>query len=371
MKFGRLNKFYLQKCKNDALKLNKGNYEGLINFTENCISELQWWQKSVNSVSDIYHVSSANKLFRCLSKWLGAACGKHSTGGNWSREESSLHISVLETAAVFFAVKIYAAALSEISKHLRIDNTANLASINKQSDSNETVHLLLKMFWEFCAKKQILAHASYISSSRNKEAAKESRKLKDNLEWSLKERFFEKIVRNFGPVTIDLFASRVNCKVNRYYSYNLEPEAIGIDAFSYCWSNEIFLAFPPFAIISKVLSKIEAEMATGVLIVPLFTTQSWFTRLLRLLIHEPLLLPKSNTSLYFPYRRKIMPTLPNVALIACLVSGNCTKTKAFQMKLQRQSYSHGDQTLNVNMTHTGNNGYNFVLKGCVIRCVPL
>ena len=66
-----------------------------------------------------------------------------------------------------------------------------------------------------------------------------------------------------------------------------------------------------------------------------------------------------------------MPTLPNVALIACLVSGNCTKTKVFQMKLQRQSYCHGGQTLNVNMTHTGNNGYSFVLKGCVIRCVPL
>ena len=85
-----------------------------------------------------------------------------------------MHISVLEIAVVFFAVKIYAAALSETSNHLRIDNTANLASINKQSDSNETVHLLLKMFWEFCAKKQIWAHASYISSSRNKEAAKES-----------------------------------------------------------------------------------------------------------------------------------------------------------------------------------------------------
>ena len=29
--------------------------------------------------------------------------------------------------------------------------------------------------------------------------------------------------------------------------------------------------------------------------------------------------------LYFPYRRKTMLTLPNIALIACLVSGNCTK----------------------------------------------
>ena len=82
-----------------------------------------------------------------------------------------------------------------------------------------------------------------ISSSRNKVADKESRKLRDNLEWSLKEKLFEKIVGNFGPVTIDLFASRVNCKVNRYYSYNLEPEAIGIDASFYCWSNEMFYVF--------------------------------------------------------------------------------------------------------------------------------
>ena len=55
IKFGRLNMFYLQKCKNEALKLNKGNYEGLINLTQNCISELQWWHKSVDSVNDIYH----------------------------------------------------------------------------------------------------------------------------------------------------------------------------------------------------------------------------------------------------------------------------------------------------------------------------
>ena len=66
-----------------------------------------------------------------------------------------------------------------------------------------------------------------------------------------------------------------------------------------------------------------------------------------------------------------MPTLPDVALIACLVSGNGTKTKAFQMKLQRQPYSHGDQTINVNMILTGSSGYSFVLKGFVIRCVPL
>ena len=124
-------------------------------------------------------------------------------------------------AAAFFSLKIYAATLWETSIHLRVDNTATLAWIDWENAPNETVHLLLKDFWEFCTEKQIWVHVSCISSTRNKVADKESRKLRDKLEWSLKEKLFEKIVENFDPVTIDLFASRVNCKINRYYSYNL------------------------------------------------------------------------------------------------------------------------------------------------------
>ena len=79
----------------------------------------------------------------------------------------------------------------------------------------------------------------------------------------IKRKLFETIVGYFGPVIIDLFASRVNCKVNSYYFYNLETEAIETDGLSFCWSNENFHTFPRFAILSKVLSKSEAEMETG------------------------------------------------------------------------------------------------------------
>ena len=58
-------------------------------------------------------------------------------------------------AAAFFAVKIYAATLSETSIHFRLDNTATSAWIKKQNAPNETVHLLLKDFWKFCAEKQM------------------------------------------------------------------------------------------------------------------------------------------------------------------------------------------------------------------------
>ena len=51
--------------------------------------------------------------------------------GNWFKEESSLHINVLEIATAYFAVKIYAATLTEISINLRVDNTAILAWIKE------------------------------------------------------------------------------------------------------------------------------------------------------------------------------------------------------------------------------------------------
>ena len=98
--------FYLHKCKNQALKQNKGNYKGLKNMTKNCIRKLRWWQKSVDSVNDIYHSLIQLTIYSdaCSNGW-GAACGKHSTVGNWSKEESSLHINVLEMAAASYAVK--------------------------------------------------------------------------------------------------------------------------------------------------------------------------------------------------------------------------------------------------------------------------
>ena len=42
-----------------------------------------------------------------------------------------MHINVLEMTTAYFAVKIYAATLTEISMNLRVDNTAILAWIKE------------------------------------------------------------------------------------------------------------------------------------------------------------------------------------------------------------------------------------------------
>ena len=62
----------------------------------------------------------------------------------------------------------------------------------------------------------------------------------------------------------------------------------------------------------KIWTKIENENASRILIFPLFLYTVMISRLLRTLIKAPIILPESHSSLYFPHRRKKMPTRPGI-----------------------------------------------------------
>ena len=148
----------------------------------------------------------------------------------------------------------------------------------------------------------------------------------------------------------------------------MEPDSVGAVAFSFSWQSEFFYAFPTFSIIHTVLRKIENEQTEGIIIVPLFTTQPWFTRLLRISVSDPLTLPTSKKAFYFPYRKKTIPEMPDVKLLACHVSGNHSKIKAYQKTLQRYSHSRGEMAPDRVMTAKSLYGQHFVMNGKSIIC---
>ena len=61
----------------------------------------------------------------------------------------------------------------------------------------------MKQFFEFCVDGNINVVASYIESKKNKVAEKESRKIIDNFEWTLKDKYFENLNREFGEFTVN------------------------------------------------------------------------------------------------------------------------------------------------------------------------
>ena len=80
--------------------------------------------------------------------------------------------------------------------------------------------------------------------------------------------------------------------------------------------------FPPFAFIGKILQKITADKATGLLVVPNWPTEIWFPFLLDMLISEPFIIPPSINQFELPSNMKeTHPLWGRLELMGCMVSG--------------------------------------------------
>lgn len=72
-------------------------------------------------------------------------------------------------------------------------------------------------------------------------------------QWSILEQsfhllpsIFSKIQQWFPKMDIDIFASRLNKKLNNYVSLHPEPGTYAIDALSLHWSGMLYFIFRPF-----------------------------------------------------------------------------------------------------------------------------
>ncbi len=102
----------------------------------------------------------------------------------------------------------------------------------------------------------------------------------------------------FLPV-IDWFASEENAQLSRFYAWHAVPSAEGIDAFDFFWGNENGYMVPPFALIPRILRKVNVDRAATILVHPDWPGALWTPDLRRMTIHrEPL--PQTANLLRYP-----------------------------------------------------------------------
>lgn len=135
-----------------------------------------------------------------------------------------------------------------------------------------------------------------IAGKTNVDADRQSRQYSDNLEWMLDKRQFQIIKSKYPQLEIDLFASRLNTQLSNYVAWKPDPECMAVDAFTIPWKFNIFYAFPPFSLIPQVIQKVIQDQATGIIITPFWTTQTWCSQL-QLTWDSPWILKQSPTLL--------------------------------------------------------------------------
>lgn len=107
----------------------------------------------------------------------------------------------------------------------------------------EHLNSLTRSLWSWCEEKNIWVFASYIKSSENVEADRESRRIIGETEYTLSQEAFKIILHSLGRPEIYLFASRLNAKCKNYVSWFRDPDSIAVDAFTLSWKKYFFMLF--------------------------------------------------------------------------------------------------------------------------------
>eukprot|EP00961_Rhodomonas_salina_P024067 323749-Rhodomonas_salina.1 len=101
----------------------------------------------------------------------------------------------------------------------------------------------------------------------------------DYYDYMVKPDLFASLDREWGPHTVDCFASAANAQLPRFNSKWFQKEAEWIDAFSISWKGENNWVFPPPAIIPHVVRHLRRSKAEAMLIIPAWSGAHWWPTL--------------------------------------------------------------------------------------------
>ena len=261
------------------------------------LAELQWWRDNAQTLKrDIQHAHPSTSIQSDASTlgW-GAVFGTQKRGGDGP------HINILELLAAFFALKCFCSHMNNCHIQIQIDNTTALAYINNMGGSkSKELNQLAVQIWEWCISRNIWLTAVHIPG---------------------------------------------------YCSWQADPNSTRVDAFTMNWNGHKFYAFPPFSLLPRCLQKMSQDGAQGVLITPLWPTQTWFPVLLQHLCEQPwILLPRPDL-LQQLSRSGPHPLHRSLHLMVCPVSGDPSAVTTFQRRLPTFSWHLGGQALKNRMPH--------------------
>ena len=302
-----------------------------------------------------------------FKKGCGAYCQKVLIGGQWSLQESSLHINVLELLAIKLALLMFSKMFNLKSIHFQVNNMSALSYLMKIGGTqNKEMIAISKEIWEFALSKEIMLTAEYLPGRLNARADWASRNFQDSSEWLLSPRAFQKICVKWGFPELDLFATRADTILHVVESRSTQPSNRCIP--TTLEHRGLLYAFPPFPMIGKVLLKVKTEKVDVILITLSWPAQPWYSQVLELSLTEPLLLPQLSNILVNPqgqaYTLVVNKTL---RLVAWKVSGRTWPRKEFRQGLQSLSQVPEDQAHHLITNRPGVNGLAGVVNGKLIR----
>ena len=350
----------------------------LIPVTPDVLYHLSWWKQE-----RIYHQGVPLKVapvsHTIFTDASTAGWGSHVEPegllyhGVWTRDQSRLHINMLEMLAIALTLEAACHAITGSTVLVSTDNTTVVAYLSHQGGTHSPD--LSKETWKiltWCQRNKIHLLVKHIPGRFNTLADQLSRVNKPiSTEWALNQEIANLLFSMTEFPNIDLFATRLNHKLPLYVSPIPDQRALSIDALSMNWNNLHAYAFPPFHLIQAVINKVKLSQCRVVLVAPFWPNRSWFPELLSLLVSDPISLPVWPNLLVQLNGRFWHQNIGVLQLHAWILSSNQSEIRDFQNKLQSTSSKQGVSLLAKSTMQSGGSTLIGQINGKLIQSRPL
>jgi hypothetical protein len=244
----------------------------------NVINELEFWLKNLHAVVRLPLVQDLTRETSIVySDASNTGCGAFVLGEkdtemihHWDELEKLTSSTWREIQAVVLFLEVHATKFKGKSLKWYTDNQGVPRIVHKGS-MIQALNLCALEILQICLVNDIQISIDWVPRNLNVEADALSKTI-DSDDWSVSQNIYNYLDNLYGKFTIDLFASNLSHKTDRFYAKYWCTGATGVDAFAYNWKNETCWMVPPPNLIPKILSHCKRCKATGILVIPKWTS---------------------------------------------------------------------------------------------------
>ena len=301
---------YIQQLLGKSVR--RQGWEGEIRLTPESVTAIRWWTTQSPWEANGHDIAPLPRPIQgCVTSdaathnagWGGTLVmggRKWTTRGFFEPAERSLYINNLELLGNRKTVEnLLPLALPPEKWHLvhlqcELDNVAAIKYGKVGVSRSMGMSILGADYFDWRARHNLSVGFQFLAGVENIESDALSRVEMSHREWKLHPDLFRRICAAFGlHVQVDLFASRSNRQVPRFYSFEHDSASLGTNCLQFPWGQlGTLYAYPPPILAARVLQKLRMDrVQNAIVMLPAWLAQNWWPTMVGMLTSPPLILP--------------------------------------------------------------------------------